>query len=160
MNNKYVEIFRKWNFFYCMVAVLIASYIVLLPQVILTYLFPSLEVGTNWSVEGKSWTEKIFAAVIFAPIIETFLFQYLPHRILLRKLSLNWTWVMLISALLFGLTHWYGIGYIVFSTLIGLVFIAAYVFLYETNKNPFLVVTFAHMLRNTIALLTLYYSVH
>lgn len=157
MNNKYVEIFRKWNFFYCIAAVLLASYIVLLPQIILMYLFPSLEIGANWTMEGKSWAEKIFSAIIVAPIVETFLFQYLPHRILLRKMSINWKWVTIISALLFGLTHWYGFGYIVFSTLIGLVFIVAYVFLYEANKNPFLVVMFAHMLRNTIALLVLYY---
>jgi len=160
MNNKYFEIFKSWNYFYCIAAVVVATYIIVLPQALLSYIFPSLELGLNETMANKGWPEKIFVAIVFAPIIETFLFQYLPHRILLRGIGLNWKLVSLVSALLFGLSHWFGFGYIVFAVLIGLVLILTYILLFESNKNPFLVVMLAHVLRNSIALVIAYFFVH
>ncbi|MDM0032216.1 CPBP family glutamic-type intramembrane protease [Variovorax sp. J22P271] len=90
----------------------------------------------------------LLLTVLVIPVIETAVFQWVP----IRKLGLPCRWGILLSATLFGLSHWYSLSDVVATFLIGLVF--AYGFAVRDPENggkPFLLVTIAHALHNSVA---------
>lgn len=90
-------------------------------------------------------------SVIFGPLIETFIFQFLIIEILL-SLKLNKNLILLISTILFSLSHNYNVIYIIAMLFPGLLYSSYYLFLkVEKRKNIFLTIFILHSLSNLIA---------
>lgn len=159
MYEKCRLIFRSWNSLYCIFAILISSYAFLLPWAILSGVFPVLQSGGNESLDGKGFIAQVLLSIIVAPLVETFLYQWLPYSVLHKMVKLNWRLVVFISAMLFGLSHCYSVGYIISTFFMGAVFMLAFIELQNTGKSPFLIVCSAHSLRNLIALVVIIHDV-
>jgi membrane protease YdiL (CAAX protease family) len=95
-------------------------------------------------------TETFILVSIIAPVIETLIFQYGIIAYLKQKVPLPFACV--ISALLFGLSHFYNFYFCCFTFLSGLLF--AYLFCLRKNMlTGLLITTVTHMLHNTIVFL-------
>lgn len=93
-----------------------------------------------------------FVSVLFAPFIETLIFQSLIFY-LGRKFTLSDSLIILLSTLLFALTHQYNLVYFLVTVFSG--FFYAYTFLYlskrENNFTAFLFVSSIHAVNNLVA---------
>lgn len=93
-----------------------------------------------------------FSVCLIAPIIETLIGQMAP--IVLLKKYLNEIKLILISAAIFGLFHWYSLAYIFNTFLVGIIFSTAYIYWNKpTMIHPFWIVCAIHSLRNLISFL-------
>ncbi len=100
----------------------------------------------------------IVKVVALAPIIETFIFQYLVFRVLrmIRLFENNPLLIVGISAIGFGLNHSYSFAYMYFALLEGLV-LAYILYFYKYNySKAFWTTVLVHALRNSTALLCRY----
>lgn len=97
---------------------------------------------------------RISLLLIFAPIIETLIYQFLVIEIL-RKIKIPPGLIISFSAILFGLTHHYHIFYIIATTISGIIYALYYLKLRPQGKlNAILGVTGLHFLTNLVALLS------
>lgn len=101
--------------------------------------------------ENTSLTEIFFLTVIFGPLVETFLFQYLIIEILYRFKKIKCEIILFVSALTFSLNHDYNITYIFITFISGLIYASYYLYLKMENKKfPFLYILGMHSLYNFI----------
>ncbi|KAF5071876.1 CPBP intramembrane metalloprotease [anaerobic digester metagenome] len=105
------------------------------------------------SVSKRGVVMMFLLGVIFAPIYETILFQVIPYHILklVPFLNRNKWLIIAISSLLFGVTHWYSVMYIIFAFSVGFVLIYAYAARVEGKPNAYVLIIIVHMLRNLVA---------
>jgi hypothetical protein len=102
-------------------------------------------------IDEFSLLEIFFLAVIIAPLIETFIFQFLIIEIL-SKFKVNTSLILWISTLLFSLSHNYNVVYILAMVFPGLLYASFYLFLKkETSKSPFFMIFLLHAIANLIA---------
>lgn len=89
-------------------------------------------------------------AVLIVPIVETFLGQQLPFKLLQNwDLTKNKYGIyILVSALIFGLFHYYSLQYILFAFSIGLILSYTYFFYSKSPKLAFGITALIHGLRN------------
>lgn len=98
--------------------------------------------------EKFSLGEIFFLSVFLAPLIETFLFQYLIIEVLLYY-KINKSLVIVISGLLFVLFHNYNWVYVFFAIFPGLLYASYYIFLKMRKKTfPFHTIVGLHSLYN------------
>jgi hypothetical protein len=102
------------------------------------------------SVEAEFWT-----VVIFAPLGETFLFQYLVF-IVLDYINLGKRWIVLISASLFSFIHNYSLFYTLYAFGSGIIHGYVYWLSQVKYKFPFMVVALIHALHNLYIFLIKY----
>lgn len=88
----------------------------------------------------------VFASLV-APLVETAIYQWLP----IRKLRLRSCWGVLLSASMFGLSHWYSWSYVLAAFLVGLVFAYGYAVRDQSTGKPFVLVAIAHAIHNGVA---------
>ncbi|WP_041490414.1 type II CAAX prenyl endopeptidase Rce1 family protein [Burkholderia cepacia] len=94
---------------------------------------------------------RLLVGSLVAPIVETFLFQLLPIRLIRRVPGASvWTAISA-STLVFGATHGYSVLYVTVALWGGLVFATVFVLRDHPGGRPFLVVATAHAARNTLA---------
>ncbi len=107
---------------------------------------PSLE------AEGIVWFA--LGVLLLAPVLETLLYQLLVYKIFNRftnlKVKKNQYLLLFISALLFSLSHYYSILYIIRTFFLGLVLMYAYFLKAENTKQAFWLVTIIHALTNML----------
>lgn len=100
--------------------------------------------------EGFSLMEIFFLTVIIAPLLETFVFQYLIVEIL-YKLNINDEIIIWVATLAFSLSHYYNFIYILAILFPGFLFSSFYLYLKKRKyKFPFLAVTVLHAISNFI----------
>lgn len=94
--------------------------------------------------------ESFWLIVLFAPLFETFIFQFSIIK-LLKFLFNNYYFGIIISAILFGINHSFSVLYIINATLLGILF--GYVFVLSIRRNgfPFWTVFLIHALVNFLA---------
>jgi uncharacterized protein len=104
----------------------------------------------NLSGGTKSFAVLFLSPVIIAPIFETFLGQYLPYHFLKRVKYLNDReyLILLISAVFFGLIHFYSVFYIIYAFLLGLVLMYGYMARIDSDDKTFVLVAVSHALLN------------
>jgi len=91
-----------------------------------------------------------FVAVILAPLFETFVFTYLPFKLLSKKIKLEY--VIFIASFLFGIQHFYSVVYIIFGIIAGFILNIYYSYLLKyNNKYAFLLVVLLHSVANLIS---------
>lgn len=101
------------------------------------------------------WAE-LFLSTTFVPLIETFLFQFLPFYILTKSkyLKKNYIIIIVISALLFSLWHNYSIHYMIYGLIEGLIYM--YLYFARVGKSPYLTIVAFHALSNLVSSLSNY----
>ncbi|WP_438946350.1 lysostaphin resistance A-like protein [Sediminibacterium sp.] len=107
-------------------------------------LFPQHNAGPTF----ESRSEAFFLTVIFAPLIETLIFQYLVISYLQKKKSFSEGSICIISAILFGLSHCYSYEYVLKTFISGLLFGTMYLTASRKNIYPFVPVAIAHAVYN------------
>ena len=103
---------------------------------------------------------RIIAVSVIVPIVETLIFQQLPIVLINRFITKSLTIQILGSALFFGVAHSYHPLYIVYATIMGIIFAFGFCSYYHNKKlkYAFISVTIAHMLRNFMAAISIYYE--
>lgn len=159
VENKYLNTFINFPSWVCITIILLASYIVILPLLILDTLAPGFfsdlpaDILQRTLVAPQNLPVQIFFVVIFGPIVEKLIFQTLCVYVFKEKLNFSWKIVFAISAIAFSTGHYYTVEYGLHMTLVGMVFIIGYASLYKTKHSPFWVIFSVHAARNFIALL-------
>lgn len=100
-----------------------------------------------------SFEKELLLTVFFGPFVETVIFQFLPYVILSRisYLKKNPVYIILISTLLFGLTHNYSVHYIIYGMIPGAFYI--YLYIMRTGKHPFYTVFILHAVNNLVCII-------
>ena len=99
---------------------------------------------------------RVFSVVVIAPLLETLIFQSLAYRFISRInfFRKHKVWIIIVSALIFGIVHSYSISYMVFGFIVGCVFMYAYIL--RIGKKPYWTVVAIHLLLNLSAILSRY----
>ena len=95
--------------------------------------------------------EQIIVAVIIAPVLETIIFHFLLLELLLflfKRSSYKCHFVILISAIIFSLTHRLEIQYLLSAFIGGMIFSSSYILAKNRNMIPVVVVFCIHSLTN------------
>ena len=132
-------------------ALLMASYAIVVPFAMLEQAVPYFETGFG-PFQSFGPVERLLAGCIIAPLIETALFQWGPIWLLRGTLHLSWPFVLPASAALFAISHPYSVGYLIFAFLVGLVLAYCFAVANESSRRPFVVTSIVHGLRNGIAI--------
>lgn len=151
-----ISFLHRINIINFIILMLILSYLVVTP------LYPFI--GLENTTRDNSFDSLIIAMLficLLVPLIETFFFQYLVIRLCLKIFKNNnskFIIVVLISALLFSVSHPYNTFYVVYMFLVGIILAFSYLYCFYYKAWPFVVVTTIHSLRNLIAVLLIYYT--
>ena len=126
---------------------LLITYLIMIPMVIFHQSFDF--------VENRSDYLSIVLAVTLAPLLETLLFQSLVIYLIRKLLTGNLILQVLISGVVFGVTHYYNPGYIIFATLCGTVLATGYVLILRRRswEDAACAIIIVHALRNSITVL-------
>lgn len=118
-----------------------------------------VSIGSPGTVGGPTTENTSLVLIVVAgPIIETFLFQMAPIILLQKLTSLPKSLIIVISAVIFGATHYYSVSYIVITFFIGLTYAYSYVVFQRRSGLAFWVTASVHSLHNCLAVV-LYYIV-
>lgn len=98
----------------------------------------------------SSIKKEFLLIVLIGPIIETFVFQYFIIKSSLKYINNNKLIAILVSSLLFGLSHYYSIPYIIKASLAGFLYSMLYFALTEKGKSPFVYIFLVHSFYNLI----------
>ena len=100
-------------------------------------------------LEEFSLAEIFTITVIIAPLVETFIFQYLIIEFLLRFKKIKVNIIIFVSALAFGLVHDYNFIYVLVMCITGFIYASYYLYLkIKEVKFPFLYICSLHALSN------------
>lgn len=100
--------------------------------------------------ESRSLFVAFLGSVIFAPLIETFIFQYLIIETL-RYFKINKNIIIWFSCLVFAISHSYNLVYMLLIIFPGYLYSRYYIFLKDNKKkSPFLAIYFLHLLSNLL----------
>lgn len=147
---KIIKIPTEKNLRYFILIFLIYFSFKFITAVIANYFDPTL---TSSSLKNESLLAKFFIIVIIAPILETIIYQFAIIEIGF-KLKIPPIFIIIISSLVFGFSHWYNPVYVLVTTVIG--FILAYYYTALRNQNytnRVVLVILLHALSNLIAFL-------
>ena len=134
--------------------VLIVTLVLFAIAFILSYVFGYLRDYDipliNFPDQEKTTVLLFFSSVILIPLIETFLNQFLPYYLLIKVKYLREKsyLILLISAVFFGVLHFYSVFYIIFGFLLGLVFMYGYMVRIKTDNKTFYLIAITHALFN------------
>jgi len=113
----------------------------------------------SMDIEKEGMVKMIGYGVIIGPVIETFIFTFLPYKLLSRIIK-NDTLIIIIASLLFGISHFYSLMYIIYGVILGLILNTYYVYLLKKNNNTltaFGLVTLLHASTNLTSLFLEYF---
>lgn len=122
--------------------------------------------GHSSEPEVINWWGLSIDVILLAPLLETFVFQFIPVRIFffLIKKPNQWHLLLLIflSGLIFGLTHMDSLHQVIFSALKGFVLVMLFINTYcaKSLSKAFWFTSGLHALYNLILYLVLFISYH
>ena len=130
------------------------TFLCLLIAIVNGYFFSSLnERYFHFSSNGNDMNElssegKLFVILIFAPLIETLFFQFLPSQILHELKITKQLYLVLIPSVLFSLVHFYFWLYMVMAFIGGIILNYYYIEMKKISKFSFLLTLLLHFLYN------------
>lgn len=152
--NQYHEFLKQMPTRWFIPLVTVLTFVVVFPFAPFFYLLDKIEgpMGGPTGIESLSFFMKILSISVITPIVETFVLQWVPIKFL--RYHFNWSSfrIILVSAILFGASHYYSIAHIIRGFIIGIILADAFVLQEEKQGSPFWVVTAIHGLRNTISI--------
>lgn len=122
---------------------------------LLVLIFGSINLGTLLYLD-LSFYDQFFWTVIMGPLAETVIFHFIIMEVLLylfRNVQYKDFWVIFISALIFGFSHFYSIDYVIITFFGGMILSTAYIVAKNRKMIPFVIVFFVHALYNFVSLL-------
>lgn len=91
---------------------------------------------------------EIVSATIIVAFLETLVFQSLIINLLTSMKVKPWI-TIIVSSIIFGLTHWYSVSYILYATSIGLILASTYyLFKYIRHQSGFWITVAIHAIYN------------
>lgn len=159
MKNKLNKLFLKIHNYLLkistakfIIVMFIWSFVILIPPIpiLMHYVKSSAALGGP-SIASSSLIIKLLVGCIVVPICETFLFQWLPIKVLRYFIKDKDYIIILISAVLFGIDHYYSIWYSIEAFLVGIVLAYAFVMCERRKDSPIAVVAIIHGLKNLVA---------
>lgn len=147
------EWLRKLSPFWFAIAMTILIYATLLIIFIPVSFIPDLQISEGpTNIRKLGLIGKVLVACMITPLVETFLYQYLPINILGKseKLLERSYVIIIVSAILFGLAHTYDIVYVFRTFIIGLFLAYTYVIYQKKSFSPFLMVCIIHAIQNAV----------
>lgn len=116
----------------------------------------SIESTSYFTDHDFSIVLKILIIGIIAPLLETLLLQSIPIRLTLYFKPDGRLTAILISAIIFGLLHYYSIFYIIYGFLGGLLFATVYMICKDKRNHvyAYFIVVLLHSIWNTIGIFT------
>lgn len=102
-----------------------------------------------------------YTVLVLAPILETYLFQHLPFK-MMQSFSITrgkHGLYILFTSVIFGCLHTYSVSYILFAFTLGLVLSYIYFFYSNNLSLAFWSTALVHFLRNALAILFEYYDI-
>lgn len=118
-------------------------FLILLLKIVNGYLFTYINNSffklENTIFEKFSESELFFMAVVFAPIIETLIFQLFLFRLLNQIRIKNTLAIIILMSVVFSQAHWYHWLYVVAAFISGLLLNYFYVYILK-NKNELIAV--------------------
>ena len=143
LNNK------KGLFSACLVAFILLILNNLVFGTIEHFFFPDLPKNP---ITNESPFYKLIFGCIIGPILETYVFNYLPtiilHKINIKKESFR----IILPSIIFGLNHYYSFLYIIAAFFMGIIFNLLYLRATKLNESPILVVSLIHCAYNIFSL--------
>jgi len=154
MNIKYFLSINRRKFIF--LSIVIPLFYTLIGSAIV-FIFFKDDIDTSNRLENLGLLKKIIYGVIFAPFVETLLFQFLPIELLALITKNKEIFITIFSGILFGFAHYFNNHDYLFSIaafLVGLIFASIYI-LAKKRKDisfPFLLVLSVHSIINLISL--------
>ncbi|MCG9899678.1 MAG: CPBP family glutamic-type intramembrane protease [Hydrotalea sp.] len=119
------------------------------------YILSKDECEINYLPNTEGLFKTFIAGSIVGPLIETLIFQYLPitllHKFRINKSAKELNLIIIISSLIFGITHSYNILTVIDASIAGLIFCTVFVYFQKRNKSGFFYTFLLHGLFNTYA---------
>ncbi|NJK83368.1 MAG: CPBP family intramembrane metalloprotease [Saprospiraceae bacterium] len=145
---------RKLHLFFLNTPFVFSFWIFLIVSILWLHLFIAIVnyfkidvFALSGKIEFETLTEEFFIVVVIAPLMETFLFQYLVFLIF-DFFKLNKAVIILVSAALFASIHYYSWVYILFTFGSGLLLGYIYWLCQLKSLRPFILVFSLHGLYN------------
>ena len=138
-----------------LVFLILLTSLFVLPTLISNVIATLLSVD-NWTMVDLAYTNTLFntiAILIKAPILETFIYQFLPYMFLKKILKLKAFYIILLSATIFAGVHFYNYIYIIYAFFAGCILMFAYIVFTKRKFYPFLTLVIIHFTVNLIAYL-------
>ncbi len=161
LQQKIQPILNWWSnqktvpFILIFIALMYVGRILLLP---IYFLDDSVNLHPSVSLE-KSFIEMFIRVCVLTPLLETLIYQQFIIY-LTEKFTTNKYLQVLFSALIFGLSHWSSIVYIVFAFFQGIVLATGFLLLKNTRgvKTAFVITSIVHAIVNSAATLLIYFD--
>ncbi|WP_445710302.1 lysostaphin resistance A-like protein [Flavobacterium sp.] len=117
--------------------------------IIFNYIVYVYEINSGFKDISDSLIEKFVLFVLFVPIIETLVLNYLPQKIIKKFTTNNWL-IISICSLIFGLMHFYSPIYFIYGIIAGIILNNYYL---QTNiktgeRNAFWLTSLLHAIHN------------
>lgn len=144
--NKYLYDLSEKKYIAVMLSLSYIIYIPLIP------FFQNYDIGGPQFLISSSFIGKLINGSLIIPFVETFIFQYLVIELIrtIKKIKDSTFLTIIISAIVFSLSHYYNVLYIFYSFIMGVLLAYTYILYEKKNYHPFLMVMVIHILRNTI----------
>jgi membrane protease YdiL (CAAX protease family) len=155
-SHTYADRFKRWLFELPTIKLIalawVGSYVVALPPVLYAHFVTPTQSFGGPDMGKHAIVKMIVLGCIVAPLIETAINQWACLR-LLKRLRCTTGIAIGISALIFGLGHYYSAAYVVMATLVGAILATVFVIEDTRNGHPFIATLAVHVLRNAVAML-------
>ena len=112
-----------------------------------------LHISTENPINKYPFKEKMFLGVILAPILETFICQYLSFR-LIKIFTKNPIFIIGVSSLFFAANHYYNWLYVFIIFFIGIVLSYHYYSIQKISRYAFWLTVLLHAGNNFVALIS------
>lgn len=142
-SNPFVSIFYLFTLF-------LAFYIIWTP--VYYYFLEKYDIifspTPNETIMTVGLDRQLLEVVILAPLIETLIFQKWFYNLfsLIDWLNRYKIFIILISAVAFGLIHFYSLSYIIYNFFIGALLM--FIYIIKINRKPYWTVVILHSLMN------------
>jgi len=129
--------------------------LILLLKIISAILLFIFAILFNWETEYESnltnlsYFTSLVTVTLIVPVLETFIFQFIVVRVC-KIYNIKKNIVILISASLFGLSHYYNLIYVLQAAVIGYFLTYFYIQLLDDNKPAFRLVCLIHGFVNLV----------
>lgn len=109
-------------------------------------------INVNNKFDSYPFPVKLIGVSLAAPIIETYLFQQLPYTFL-KRWNINNKVIILISSVLFGLSHSYSVAYMIFAFFAGIALMISFISWQGNINSKYLITAEIHCFANTSLLI-------
>lgn len=115
---------------------------------ILELLFSTLEAPNPHIFDSE--IKEFFSLLVLAPVLETIIFQMLVYSFLRYILKFRTITILILSAIIFGISHCYDIVYVIVAAVMGFLFMFLYIILNKREFYPLLITILTHSMLNLI----------